>query len=627
MSLPRPARLVLGVLGSIFLLAAAVTVLWLARSRLSPDPLIAGRVAYERREWDRAEAEARNRLKNRPGDREAWRLLARSLGRQGRDAEAQSIYRQRLGLEAMTVPDHLIAAEGLRRRGQDDQARIALDRARKQDPDDPEMLYALARLDAATGRMTEGFELAERLTRCPGWEARGWLLQGELRESRDDPAGTADALERAFRLGQDLGDGGTLPATARKRLARALLRLGRPAEAQQGIAATLKRGPDAEASWLLSRALLQEAEIPRAIEAIEASQGYGERDPTSPEPAPYVGTARCAECHRSIHDAQQSSRHARTFHSTGRLPALPLFDHPLPDPIDPKVRHSLRREPGRLVWETADADHLLSAVVEYAFGSGNVAITLVGHDAVGAPREMRLSHYGNGSVWDVTTGHLSRPEDRREYLGRPLERDGIRRCLECHTTSVRVASEADSQPVSDRGIGCERCHGPGGNHLRAIDAKFPDPAIGRPRLASGGQIMSLCAGCHSPKEFKPKPGDHLAPRFASPSLSWSRCFTESGGALSCVSCHDPHRDAETSAASYEKRCLACHSTRSGPPDAPAHETRGLTVLPESMRRTPCPVNPKRDCLGCHMPAVTEIVPHASFTDHHIRVRRPAAGPR
>jgi hypothetical protein len=36
-----------------------------------------------------------------------------------------------------------------------------------------------------------------------------------------------------------------------------------------------------------------------------------------------------------------------------------------------------------------------------------------------------------------------------------------------------------------------------------------------------------------------------------------------------------------------------------------------------MKRTICPVNPPRGCIGCHMPAVKDVVPHSTFTDHFI----------
>src|SRR3954454_16938175 len=76
-------------------IVAGVAALWWAWPRFFPEALAAGRAAYEHREWGRAGAEARKRLKDRPDDREAWRLLARSEGRQGRDRSAQAIFRQR----------------------------------------------------------------------------------------------------------------------------------------------------------------------------------------------------------------------------------------------------------------------------------------------------------------------------------------------------------------------------------------------------------------------------------------------------------------------------------------------------------------------------------------------------
>jgi tetratricopeptide (TPR) repeat protein len=597
---------------------AGALALALAWPRLVPDPLAAGRAAYGQRDWGRAEAEARKRLRERPDDREAWRLLARAEGRQGRDDSAQTIFRQKLGLDAMAAEDYVIAASGLLRGGQAAQARVALEQAKARDPDDPEMLHALARLDAETYRLSEAADLARRLADRPGWEVRGWFMLARYLDQLHDPAGTAEALRQALRLDSTLAGTPALVATARKLLARTLLQVGRPAEARDALADVLARGHDPEASWLLSRALLRQGDVPGATAALASSDGYGDLDPTRPEPAPFVGSARCAECHPSHHRDQQSSRHARTFHPAGKPGSLPSFDGPRVDPNDPHVRHTLRRDGDRLRFETDDGGRLLRAVVDYAFGSGAVAVTMVGHDESGEARELRLTTYGRGGVWDMTTGHVPVPGDRREFLGRPLGRDGLRRCLECHTTNARAAVARSGPVTAERGIGCERCHGPGANHLDAIAARFHEPAVGRPDLATAEQGMAICGACHGPMSSKLAPGDHLAPRFASPSLAWSRCYTESAGALSCVSCHDPHRDAETSAAHYEARCLACHADR---PATPSADTPHLPALPEGVRGVACPVEPARNCVGCHMPKIGGIVPHTTFTDHHIRVRR------
>ena len=166
---------------------------------------------------------------------------------------------------------------------------------------------------------------------------------------------------------------------------------------------------------------------------------------------------------------------------------------------------------------------------------------------------------------------------------------------------------------SDRGIGCERCHGPGGSHRRAVEAHFPEPAIARPRLASAAQVVALCGDCHR-APAKTTPADAGFVRYQASSLVLSRCYTESDGGLSCISCHNPHKDAETSSSFYVAKCLECHA-----PPGPSTPGRPTTPV---LTRPPCPVNPRGDCLSCHMPRIKDAVPRTVFTDHWIRTRRP-----
>ena len=222
---------------------------------------------------------------------------------------------------------------------------------------------------------------------------------------------------------------------------------------------------------------------------------------------------------------------------------------------------------------------------------------------------MRLSHYPEKPGWDLTTGLGPLPADPHDLLGEVLTADGLRRCLGCHTTDSKASHEGVGPLAGETGIGCERCHGPGGNHLAAIAATFPDPAIGRPKLATSAQVVTLCSACHTPRGREVRPSDPAAVRFQGITITWSRCYAESGRGLSCVTCHDPHHDAETKAAHYESVCLKCH----GP--SPRKDLKRLTA---------CSVNPAQGCVRCHMPPVRGVVSHITFTDHHIRVHREAA---
>jgi tetratricopeptide (TPR) repeat protein len=594
---------------------------------LFPDALRAGYAAYDRGDWRSAEAAARRALDRRPDDVAALRLLARTAARQGRDDSAQAIYGRigaRQGAEALQAEDYVLVAAALARRGQGREAEAVLGLVRLDDQVRPELLSEMARILSANDKLAEAAAIAERLARRPGWEARGSAILGLLRSRQADPAGAAAMLQRALRLDPKLEGVPFPPAAVRKLLAGDLLRLGRPGEAREPLRAALAAGPDPEASWLLSRALLQQGDAAGAAAALKDARGFGEDDPTAPEPAPFVGAAGCAGCHKTIHRNQQSSRHARTFHVADALSAaIPVPEGPVVDPYNKKVVHTIRREPGGIGWETKVEGRAYRALVAYAFGSGDRGLTPVGRDESGTFREMRLSHYGDRQGWDLTTGLSPSPNDPHDYLGDPQSPDLVRRCIHCHTTDARAARDRIEPLASDHAIGCERCHGPGGNHLKAVELglklpdQSPDLAIARPKLASAAQVVALCAQCHSPRGREVHPSDFDAVRFQATTLTWSRCYTESGGGLSCITCHDPHRNAETSAAFYESKCLACHGS------PPPEKSSGGETPHATTRRAPCPVNPANDCLKCHMPLNSTAVLHSTFSDHYIRVHKSA----
>src|SRR5262249_29425498 len=159
-------------------------------------------------------------------------------------------------------------------------------------------------------------------------------------------------------------------------------------------------------------------------------------------------------------------------------------------------------------------------------------------------RVLRLSRYQNGSDsgWVRTTGHTADAEEGHDFLGKPLDRpDGVLKCLFCHVTNPRAILDNAGPESHDRGIGCERCHGPGAIHEKAVDARFRDRAIVNPTEATGEGRLRLCGQCHSHHQPSPLPRtDPFWIRFQGTTLPWSRCYTESVGAFDCMSCHDPH---------------------------------------------------------------------------------------
>ena len=249
----------------------------------------------------------------------------------------------------------------------------------------------------------------------------------------------------------------------------------------------------------------------------------------------------------------------------------------------------------------------------FFIGSGAAARSFLWFSG-GFAFELPVTWYASKG-WEMSPGYET---SRTLNLARPIEPE----CLNCHATGVRHRSgtrnEYDWPPALEDGIGCERCHGPGGEHaaLGAKDA-IVNPARLAPRLRD-----SVCAQCHlNGAERVARAGRDLADfrpgqDFADYAVSFvrtgpptgelhvtsqferlanSRCKQVSGDGLWCGSCHDPHSTPapEQRAAYYREKCMACHQES-------AHATEHA------------------ECTSCHMPSRhAKDAPHATFTDHSI----------
>ena len=572
-------------------------------------------VAYEQGDWKRAADLSRQSLKTKGDDPKLLRVYARSSARLGRDGVATAVF-DRIGTARLEAEDFFLLGLTFARAGNLERAFEIWNKATQSGPDYPEMLDHLARLAARLQRLDEADVAARKLERQPGWEARALLVRGEIQLLLKNPQGAADAIRKGLELDPGAKGLPVGPDHFRKLLARSWLELGQPNRAIE----TLRAEPgkpetapvDAESSWLLSRAYLQNGQSADAFAALKRSGTYRDQNPLMAEPSPYTGAARCATCHSRETSTHERSRHSRTLHRGQALLDLPFPDKPLTDPDDPKVTHTFKRDRKQIEVVTRAGDRVFETVVEYAFGAREGYVTMVGRDAERNYRALRLSSYhtADGIAWGPTAGDV--PEsDAVDVRGKPIPvRDGVVRCVYCHVTNFRDFRDPPPESgfgptAADAGIGCERCHGPGGNHLAAIKLGFTDRAIVNAGTASSTAITAQCADCHvvgSTREINAAPDDPTYVRSPGLTLTFSRCYTESNDELSCLTCHNPHRDDEEPVKFYETKCLTCHSQKNA-------------------AQTACRVNPATNCLNCHMPKVPAAILHSSLTDHYIRVRK------
>jgi tetratricopeptide (TPR) repeat protein len=253
-------------------------------------------------------------------------------------------------------------------------------------------------------------------------------------------------------------------------------------------------------------------------------------------------------------------------------------------------------------------------------------------------------------VWDISPGFSE------EQLIRPMTPF----CFFCHSNHAlpwQGTRNRYREPIfQGHGIGCERCHGPGEQHvldpgLRTVASETASFLQGAVRqvdytIVNPGKLKwklreAVCQQCHLEGEVSvlPRGRDLFDFRPGLPLEScWSvfvpvrpagserkavnhveqmylsRCFVQSSddNKLGCISCHDPHKQLAVPqrAAFYRGRCLKCHGDSAGQVG-----TQSACTLPPHERRLK---NKEDSCVACHMPRYqTSDIAHAASTDHRI----------
>jgi Flp pilus assembly protein TadD len=346
----------------------------------------------------------------------------------------------------------------------------------------------------------------------------------------------------------------------------------------------------------------------------------------------FVNDARCTSCHEKI---------VHSYHDVGMSKSFyrPRQDDVIEDFAKLPFKHAksgdvleLRWRNGRLIFRRVNGQSVFEQPVDWILGSGHHARTYLYQTPNGELYQLPLAWYSQTKEWGMAPGY-----DRPDHEG--VLRRARHECLFCHNAYPALAENTRdgywrSQGVPStlpEGIGCQRCHGPGSEHvvLAAAGAENAEvrAAIVNPSRLDARLRNDVCYECHmQPSVAIPgvrrfgrdidsyRPGqalhDYLVPvdivdaqiartdRFEINHhpyrLEQSRCFRESEGKLSCLNCHDPHRKT----ANVSPVCMQCH--------AKAHRA-------------------SENCVSCHMPKRrTQDVVRVVMTDHRIGIYRDLA---
>ncbi len=359
-------------------------------------------------------------------------------------------------------------------------------------------------------------------------------------------------------------------------------------------------------------------------------------DVTEPQ---WAGTESCLECHDNQHRSWLQSVHSRAMSAamSGPEPADGDYLH-----VASGRRYQSRQKNGEL-WHaealvdtvTQTAPPTVDVQLKYLVGSGRHSRTYLA-ELDGFLTESPLTWYSSTGSWSMSPGY-----DHAEHLG--FERPVDTGCLICHCGRIESVDGAFHRlRIAETSIGCERCHGPGAEHVavqrvgRRSGTAISDAedSIVNPAKLSRDLQDAICAQCHLRGDATVTIRNRQAADFVpgepltNVRIDWflsaadgrmkvtghsdqmvaSRCW-QASESLTCVTCHDGHpatTDAATGTAAvvvkdYRSRCLQCHAEGAC---GEAAADRRATV-------------PQDNCIACHMPQVATDIPHIAFTHHRI----------
>jgi predicted CXXCH cytochrome family protein len=339
------------------------------------------------------------------------------------------------------------------------------------------------------------------------------------------------------------------------------------------------------------------------------------------EGAHYVGSRACKSCHLEIYDRWKATRMANVVRDPREHPEAIAPDLAKPDPL--------------LTFTKDD--------IAFVYGSKwkQRYFKKVGDDYFPLPAQWDLTHQlwrpyfvKSGSDW----WEPFYPPDNMKRPTGPL-------CDGCHSVNYNI----DTKQVTEWNVGCERCHGPGSEH---VAHQGRANTIVNPARLDYVHANDICISCHSQGQPLTNPikgkyydwpvgfhvgkdlgafwkledhklGEQTFTHFADGTAHKNRMqgndFIQSlmyTRGVTCFSCHDVHgtKNAALLVKPGSQVCMDCHgpNTQNGP--------HAASIAAHTHHKEN---SPGSECVACHMPKIEQTIADVNVHAHTFKFITPA----
>ncbi len=387
----------------------------------------------------------------------------------------------------------------------------------------------------------------------------------------------------------------------------------------------------------------QQAATPPVEAKGSAADTFSHLSPASqPSEDKFVGSKSCRDCHAKFYEQWSASKHGTAMQLYSPQFAKAELKPQATDVVIGKqsYRAEIDADQG-WIRETSGGKEIRYPIA-HVMGGKNAYYFLTPM-AKGRLQVLPVAYDVKKQLWYDTAGSGVRhfPDRRQQDEALPWT-DRLftfnTTCFDCHVsqlaTNYDLAADTYRTTWREAGISCESCHGPGGDHARAMEAgvkghSSKEIKIIRTSEFSHERMNDMCATCHAkmvPISTDFTAGDRffdhydlitlenqdfysdgrdLGENYTFTSFCMSPCLKS--GKLDCNQCHTPAGRPRYEGAQSNQSCTPCHAQIVANPSVHSHHKVESTGS---------------SCIACHMPMTRFAA--MGRTDHSMRAPTPAA---